>query len=188
MVFPPGLTIFLGGFDRGGIDGAGRCCRYPSSVLAVCCPLPALSRLFRPHRTPPDGCGWLAPRGLGASGRAMILSTTACSVRKATTRIAPPQRGQSVGSTAHSSAHDGHRMRANPQRGLPQSRYRSTTSLPTAGSTRIPARSGFRTRLGSAQNDETSPGRVPSSPDAGDDRLPPWRERSLRKRANFTDE
>src|SRR4030042_1974759 len=66
--FSARLDNILGGSDRQGIDGVGRCYRYSSNVLAVCCVLLGLSRLFRPHRTPPDGCGWLAPRGLGVSG------------------------------------------------------------------------------------------------------------------------
>ena len=39
----------------------------------------------------------------------------------------PPLRQENI--TSRSSAQSGHRMRANPQRGLPLSRYSSTTSL-----------------------------------------------------------
>ena len=38
-----------------------------------------------------------------------------------------------------------------------------------------------------ARNDGTAPGRGRSAPDAGDDRLLPWRENGLKKQANVMD-
>jgi len=38
---------------------------------------------------------------------------------------------------------------------------------------------------GAATNDGTAPDRGPFAPDVEGDRLPPWRERSLRNRANI---
>jgi hypothetical protein len=51
-----------------------------------------------------------------------------------------------------------------------------------------PARTGLHRRRGSRRNDGQAPGREPSAPDVEDDRLPPWREKRLRKRANVTKE
>ena len=38
-----------------------------------------------------------------------------------------------------------------------------------------------------ARNDRTAPGRGRSAPDVEDDRLPPWRENGIKKRAKVTD-
>jgi len=50
-----------------------------------------------------------------------------------------------------------------------------------------PARNDLHTQPGTCRNDGKAPGKGRSSPDVGDDRLPPWREKSLKKRANITD-
>jgi hypothetical protein len=50
-----------------------------------------------------------------------------------------------------------------------------------------PARTGSHTRPGTFRNDGTAPGRRRSAPDDEGDRFPPWREKSLKKRANVMD-
>ena len=46
-----------------------------------------------------------------------------------------------------------------------------------------PARNGPHTQSGTCRNDGKAPGRGRSAPDVEDDRLPPWREKGLKKRA-----
>jgi len=49
------------------------------------------------------------------------------------------------------------------------------------------SRNESHTQSGTCRNDGTAPGRGRSAPDAGDDRLLPWRENGLKKQANATD-
>jgi hypothetical protein len=51
-----------------------------------------------------------------------------------------------------------------------------------------PARTDLHRRRGSRRNGGKAPGKDPSAPDVEDDRLPPWREKRRRKRANVTEE
>ncbi|MBE3140549.1 MAG: hypothetical protein IMZ53_08200, partial [Thermoplasmata archaeon] len=44
------------------------------------------------------------------------------------------------------------------------------------------------TQSGTCRNDGKAPGKGRSPPDVGDDKLPPWRENSLKKRAKVMDE
>jgi len=55
------------------------------------------------------------------------------------------------------------------------------------GKNRTPARNDSHTQSGTCRNDGRVPGRGRSAPDVGDDRLPPWRENGIKKRANITD-
>ena len=48
-----------------------------------------------------------------------------------------------------------------------------------------PARNGPHAQSGTCRNNGRVPRRGRSSPDVGDDRLPPWREKSIKKRANI---
>jgi len=51
-----------------------------------------------------------------------------------------------------------------------------------------PSRTGSHTPSRTCRNDGTAPGRGPSAPDVEDDRLPPWREKSLKNRAKVMDQ